>query len=214
MSSIKLVTFDLDDTLIQQNSWLVLNRALGISDEEDSRLYNLYAQGELSYEDWMQALLLHYQKCDHANRSFITQVLTGYTLMDGVKRCVSTLHNNGIRTALISGSLDVVVEHVAQHLGIPHVFACNALIFDEDDILQTIEHSGDEHIAKTNYLKQLLRSLNVAPHECACVGDGANDRDMFELTGRGITFRGSKIEHDAWKVVDTITEIPDIIGQK
>jgi hypothetical protein len=34
---------------------------------------------------------------------------------------------------------------------------------------------------------------------------------MFQLTGHGITFRGSPIEKGAWKVIDSLVEIPQLL---
>lgn len=39
MQKIKLIIFDLDETLISTNSWLKLNTALSISEQEDYTMY-------------------------------------------------------------------------------------------------------------------------------------------------------------------------------
>ena len=41
MNEVQLICFDLDDTLIQQNSWKQLNRSLDVTHEEDQYLYNI-----------------------------------------------------------------------------------------------------------------------------------------------------------------------------
>ena len=60
------------------------------------------------------------------------------------------------------------------------------------------------------YLESFCEMLGIGLDECACIGDGANDLELFRKTGRGITFRGSKIESDAWKVIDSLKDIPAI----
>jgi hydroxymethylpyrimidine pyrophosphatase-like HAD family hydrolase len=52
--------------------------------------------------------------------------------------------------------------------------------------------------------------LNIPIESCACIGDGANDIEMFKKTGRGITFKGSSIEKDAWKVIESLDELTEI----
>ena len=52
-SQIKLVCFDLDNTLIAANSWERLNLALGITAEEDTAMYKQFKAGSLSYTDWL-----------------------------------------------------------------------------------------------------------------------------------------------------------------
>lgn len=46
---IKLICFDLNKTLIRENTWLELNQALGMIVQEDQKLYDLYNSGKLSY---------------------------------------------------------------------------------------------------------------------------------------------------------------------
>ena len=50
-SSIKLACFDLDDTLLLQNSWVKLNTGLGISEKEDQWYYEQYHQVAITYTD-------------------------------------------------------------------------------------------------------------------------------------------------------------------
>ena len=211
MSTIKLVCFDLDDTLIQQNSWVTLNGALGITSEEDSRLYDEYATGTLSYDAWMKALLVHYKRSPNATKEYVTSILIKYEFIKGAKECIEQLQNKGYEIALISGGINIVVDHVATTLGITHSFSSNTLVFDTDNNIKDIIHSGDERTAKTNYLKQLLITHDIMPHESVCIADGANDLEMFTLTGHGITFNGSDIEHASWKIIKSLDEVLAII---
>jgi phosphoserine phosphatase len=44
----KLVVFDLDGTLIEGNTWLSFNLALGLSHQEDAGLFLQYQAGTIS----------------------------------------------------------------------------------------------------------------------------------------------------------------------
>lgn len=211
MSSIKLITFDLDDTLITQNSWVTLNAALGVSPEEDMRLYKEYVSNILSYDNWLGALLSLYQKNEKARRTYINETLTQYVFVSGAEECIANLKSKGYELAIISGSFDIIVNHVAQKLGITHTFASNTLIFDAKDKISSIQHSGDADNAKLIFLKELLVKLSLKPEECACVADGVNDLPMFALTRHGITFKGLPIEKNAWRIVSSFSEIPALI---
>ena len=70
MSEIKLICFDLDDTLISQNSWHKLGNALGVSDEEDRRWYVEYQAGNISYDRWNEIMLEHYLRHSDATRGW------------------------------------------------------------------------------------------------------------------------------------------------
>ena len=71
-----------------------------------------------------------------------------------------------------------------------------------------IMESGN--IAKLRHLERFCRKLGLTITECACVGDGANDLEMFKASTHGITFKGSPIEQDAWQVIDKISDLQSI----
>jgi len=212
MPLIKLVCFDLDETLIQGRSWKTLNNSLGITDEDDRRWYEAYVSGTLSYEKWNETLLERYLKHEDATRKAITEIFSRYELADGAREAVEHVRSKGLETALISGSVDIMVDLVARDLGIRHAKANNTFIFDDANRLTGIHTFGDDTIGKADHLESFCDELGIAMNECACIGDGENDIEMFRRTGHGITFRGSKIERDAWKVVDSLKDIPSIFA--
>ena len=211
MENIKLICFDLDHTLITHGSWKEMGLALGISYEEDERLYKEYASGMLTYKEWNNKVLEYYMNHPHANRTDITRILSEYAYTDGVKEVISYLKNKGYQLALVSGSIDILVEMVAQDLGIEHFKANNTFVFDENDRLLQIESGEDEVMAKAEYLKDICHSLGIDIHECACIADGANDEEMFRITGHGVTFKGSPITLSAWKIITTLNDIKNIL---
>ncbi len=214
MNPIKLVCFDLDKTLINfdgQNSWHALNVALGVTPEEDQKLFEQYYRGEFTYREWQQKLLAIFLKSPKANQRDITEILSKYSFNNGVKEIVAYCKSKGYSIALISGSLDLLVDIVGRDLGIELSEATNKLIFDESGKLKDIVDLGDESIAKLNLLESCCRKLGVTLEECVCIGDGDNDIEMFKKTGRGVTFTGSKIENDAWKVIESLGGLRDLI---
>lgn len=210
MSEIKLVCFDLDETLIKGRSWKTLNNGLGISDEDDRRWLYEYESGKISYERWNEILLERYLEQDNATRKGITEIFSHYELADGAREAVEYVRSKGYETALISGSIDIMVDLVAHDLGITYAKANNTFIFDDANRLTGIHTFGDDTIGKADHLESFCDKLGISMNECACIGDGENDIEMFRRTGHGITFRGSKIEHDAWKVIDSLKDIPTI----
>ena len=206
---VKLVCFDLDDTLISQNSWYALSTALGVSEEMDKKWLAEYESGNITYEKWNEILLEQYMRHPDATRAGITKALTQITYSDGARESISYLRSHGFELVLISGSIDIVVSHVAHDLGISLSKANNTFIFDDNDRV-SIHTQGNDTIAKAVYLESFCDMLGIGLDECACIGDGANDIELFRRTGRGITFRGSKIEAQSWKVIDSLKDIPMI----
>lgn len=207
---IKLICFDLDDTLIDRNSWKELDLAFGMSSEEAKMLYMLFKEGVLTYSQWAEITLKIFQKRGSATYGAINNIFTGYEYKPGVVETVAYLKNAGYRLGLISGSVDILVDKVAKDLGIEFAEANNILVFDEQDRLENIVFFGDDSLSKTRHLQSFCRKLGLKLSECACLGDGANDAEMFKVTGHGITFKGSPIQGSAWKVIDSIADLKTI----
>ncbi len=210
--TIKLVCFDLDLTLISHNSWFDLNMALGVSPEEDKRLYTEYKTGKITYEEWNALTLEKYLEHADATRDGVTKALSKYTYSDGAREAVQYLQGKGYAIALISGSIDIIVNRIAKELGIPYAKANNTFLFDENDRLNGIATDGDDCMAKARHLEAFCDLLGIHMSECACIGDGENDLEMFRRTGKGITFTGSRIEAEAWKVIDSLHDIPKMFA--
>lgn len=207
MNSIKLICFDLDQTLITHSSWKELGYGLGISYEEDMALFQEYEAGHLTYEEWNMEVLKRYMKHSDATRKGITKILSRYSYTDGAREAVDYLKSKGYTLALISGSIDILVDMVAKDLGIEYSWANNTFVFDQNETLVDITCVGSEVSAKADYLEHLAEKLGIAIEACSCIADGANDSEMFRRTKHGITFPGSPIEKDSWKVISSFSEL-------
>lgn len=85
MENIKLICFDLDQTLIDHSSWRELGLALGISYEEDERLKKEYESGRFSYDDWNNKILELYMRHSDSTRENITKILSNYSYKKGAR---------------------------------------------------------------------------------------------------------------------------------
>jgi len=210
MNNIKLICFDLDETLISHSSWKELGLALGISYEEDERFYKEYKSGLITYDEWNNKILNLYLKHKDANKEEITKILSRYSYNKGAREIIGYLKNKGYILVLISGSIDILVNMVAKDLDINLSKANNTFIFDDQDRIREIISGGDDTLSKMSYLSDFCKKLNLELKDCACIGDGANDIEMFRQTKQGITFKGSTIENEAWKVVESLEDIKNI----
>lgn len=212
MSDTKLVVFDINDTLIHDNSWKNMNMALGMSEEEDRLLWQLNQEGIITNDVWVRIVNALYQKRGLATRNNIENAILNYTYIDGAKDCIRTLQEAGLQVALLSGSVHVLVEHIADELGIRIYKSSSQLFFTPDDKLGKMTYLDEEAKAKIYDLTDICRHAEVGLSETVCVGDGANELELFLLT-RGITFKGSQLADKAWKVVPSIKDVAHAILQ-
>jgi len=81
--AIKLVCFDMDDTLLHQKSWYKLNLAFGVTPQEDNDMCEAYKNGTPLYEDWMRKLTEMYRARGTATKENALRALSNYTFHDG-----------------------------------------------------------------------------------------------------------------------------------
>ncbi len=210
MEKIKLVCFDLDDTITEENSWYKLNLSLGMTKEEDDYFYNKYHNGEIAYEEWIFELLKKYKE-KGANLKNIISGISEYSYRKGLKEIVEYLKNKGYVIALVSGSFNIMVDLIAKDLDIKLAGATNIFIFDDNDNLQNIVPLGVDSIARLNVLEDFCLKSGINIDECVCIGDGDNDIELFKKTKLGITFKGSKLENEAWKIIESFDDIKTIL---
>ena len=208
---IELVCFDLNKTLLNETTWDDLNLALGLSREEDQRYIDEFAAGEITYREWTKILLDLYLQRGRADRQTILNSILRYTYRPGAKELVYYLKQQGYHLALISGSLDLLIDKIAQELEIKLAAANNTFVFNEQDQLIDIITLNEDDVAKVRHLQKFCDQLNITMGQVVCVGDGDNDIKLFEQTKHGITFTGSKIAGSAWRTVNQLSDIKNIL---
>lgn len=209
MTKIKLIVFDLNETLIEDNSWLQLNRAMGVTQAEDDILMDWGRTGVINDQIGQSILCEIYKQRAVPSRKNIQKILAIYTYKKDAKETVLELLKLGYELALISGSIDILVESVAAELGIKRWACNNRFIFDADNMLESIVTVDNDSSYKLNQVQSICRQMNVAITEVLCVGDGANDLELFKATGNGVTFHDSKYIDEAKY---SIGELKELVG--
>ncbi|MEK9176690.1 MAG: HAD-IB family phosphatase [Patescibacteria group bacterium] len=211
-SDVKAVAFDVDGTLVRENFWTALNRMGGIPEEEDRRLGERYAEGELAYRDWMEEIARSLRRNSHP-RDEVEKMLARYRLVPGARDVVE--HLSRFPLALVSSNIDLYVADVARKLGISHAYGYCRIEYDERGLFAGIGFRSDkdelEH--KVEALRDFATKSGVSLSEIAFVGDSRNDLAAFTATGRGILVgEGNEdLRRAAWKRVATLSEILKIL---
>jgi HAD phosphoserine phosphatase-like hydrolase, family IB len=208
----KLIVFDLNHTLIRDNSWRNLNLAMGITPEEDAALIARAAQGEITDAEGQAWLLQRYQQRGDCHREAVQRVLSQYTYMPHAQMVVAALQARGYRVAINSGAMDILVSMVAEQLGVVLWRESNHFIFDNHDMLCRIDAPDNDAAAKLQQLRELAAEQQVSLSDCLVVGDGSNDVPLFAATGNGVAFAGSPAaRHARWGIAD-LRDVLTIVG--
>ena len=102
----KLLCFDLDGTLTPFSTWEAFNARLGISPEDDMRLFNLYKEGNLDYKDWIVELLKLYKENGVVTKKDIDGVADDIVARPDAQQAIDDAKAKGYQVIIISSVLN------------------------------------------------------------------------------------------------------------
>lgn len=201
MQKLKIVIFDMDGVLVQSSSsWRYIHQHFGVNNDIS---LSAYLKQEINDQEFVKRdVALWLDKRNPLHISVIKEILSKVKIMTGAKEVIKTLKNKGIKTAIISGGIDILANRIAKELKIDYILA-NGLEVDENDFLTGGGLIRVSILNKGKVLKNLLEKLGISFENCIVVGDSFIDVSMFEMC-QGIAFnsRDESVKEKACVVVD------------
>lgn len=176
------IIFDLDGTLTPVRSvWQHIHEALGTWESHGSRSLAAFLAGEITYEEFARRDVAAWYGVP---RERIEKIVAAIPYRPGAKELVATLKTRGVRLALLSSGLDILVRRVAAELGFD-VWVANGLSFTNGAV------DGRVHIqvpwdGKPAHVDPICRFFRITPGETAAIGDSQGDVPLFSRVGLGI----------------------------
>jgi HAD superfamily phosphoserine phosphatase-like hydrolase len=203
----KLLCFDLDGTLTPHSTWEVFNTCLGISQEDDYRLFTQYKEGNLDYKDWIQELLQLYKKNVPVTKETIESAAAGMEIRPGAQQAIDAAKAKGYHVVILSGAINTMTEVFAKKLTVDDWYAVNQAVFNDTNELIDITDSGHERDAKLTALKRYCEKHNYVLSEVIAVGDGGNDLEIFKFVKGILLCDNVSLMPLAWKHITTLSEL-------
>ncbi|KUO41247.1 MAG: hypothetical protein AVW06_01530 [Hadesarchaea archaeon DG-33-1] len=194
----KLVAFDMDGTLIEQDSsWWAIHQHFGVEEEARKNL-EAYERGEIDYPEFMRRDIKLWQPTPHISQ--IEQIFAAFKLVPNASEVVDEIHRKNYDIAIVTGGIDILAEKVAQQLHIGHILA-NGLEVDERGYLTGEGVFRVEPYMKNEALEKLIGELGFTLAECVAVGDSKYDANFLKRSGLGVA-----IGEDA-----DLTQVADVV---
>ena len=207
----KIICFDLDGTLTPYSTWEAFNKRLGITEEDDQRLFTLYKEGNLEYQDWITELVRLYKKNSAVIKKDIEAVAASIEVRSDAQQAIDDAKAKGYHVIILSGGIDVIVATMAHRLGIAEWFTPNKAVFNDSDELINIEESGHERDALVVLLKEFCLKNNYKVSEVITVADGGNDTELFKTTKGVLLGDNKELLSLAWKHIETLSELNSLL---
>ncbi len=207
-----LILFDVDGTLMHHPRELVIWELLNdhfVGDRSINReRYRAYRAGEISYAEWVDLDVGSWRERG-ATRAQILDAIAELTPAPGAHQTFAELRVRGYRLAVISGTLDVGLDHVFPEHPFEAVFT-NKIHFEADGTIGGWQATPFDLEGKVEAMRELAERFATTVERCAFVGDAFNDVPIARAAGFSIAFNSRCKELLA--VADAAVPGPDLRG--
>ena len=179
----RLIVFDVDSTLIQQEVIELLAARVGAQDAV-AAITEAAMRGELDFAE-----SLHQRVATLAGlpAEVLDEVSEELKLTPGARTTLRTLRRLGYYVGVVSGGFRQVIEPLAHELMLDFV-AANQLEIVDGKITGRVIGPIIDRPGKAKALRDFAHQVGVPMAQTVAVGDGANDIDMLAAAGLGVAF--------------------------
>jgi len=214
MPKYKLVCFDVDGTLIDfpqdhpKFSWQVFHDYFQTDEHRREDARNKFLNGKISYLGWAEHDIGMWKEVNARKEDFF-KAMEPLKLMNGAMETLQELKRNNLKLAIISGSINVVLEKfIPNYNEIFNAVFLSRIYFDEEGNIAKVEATEFDMDKKAEALKQIAKREKIRLEECVFVGDYLNDMKIIREAGLGIAFN---CQHDELKkIADVVIEKKDL----
>lgn len=207
MRELKLVCFDLDDTLIREIHSVMLPCILNGKEKEHSFIQQQEEKGLINYKsaDYLRAELL----LGLEERKIAQSFLDIAKPLKNIKNVVEALHEHNIKCIVITVGPKQVAKVASDIWGFDGYYGSNYEVIEDTFTGKILNYIGAEQ--KIDCLQDFCKNNNITSDECLAVGDGSTDIPIFQYSGKSIAINSSpEVQQSAMYAVDT-DDLADIL---
>ncbi|MBI2650582.1 HAD family phosphatase [Candidatus Woesearchaeota archaeon] len=210
MPKYKLVCFDVDGTLIDnvKFSWQIFHDYFQTDKHRREDAKKKFFNGEITYMQWAEHDI-NLWKEKNAKKDDFFDAMRHLKLMEGAVETLAELKKRNIKLAIISGSLNIILEKFIPNYNefFDDVFL-SRIYFDGSGRISKVEATEFDMDAKAMALKKIAEREKISLRECVFIGDYLNDMKIMQEAGLGIAFNCN--HNELKKVADICIDKKDL----
>lgn len=205
-----LVCFDVDGTLVthpfHKTVWEILNLRFVGTDRLNEERYLSYRRGEITYDEWVALDIGDWLQAG-ATKDVIVEEIGALSLIGGARDTLGTLKAAGCKLAVISGTLDVLLDTLFPDHPFDEVYT-NRIRFHGNGTISGWDATPFDQDGKALALRDIAAREGIPLERCAFVGDHRNDVAAAREAGFAIAFNPKSKELEA--EANVIVHGPDL----
>ncbi len=187
----KLVVFDMDSTLIENEIINELAQERGVYDDVLA-ITEKTLRGEF---DFKEALKKRVELLKGLSIEALDNVCRKIVFSPGAREVVSTLREMGYKIAVISSGFTYFTNYIKKQLNLDYAFG-NELEIKNGRLTGRLVGPIISREEKLAIIKMIAQILSIKLDDVIAVGDGSNDSLMLEKTGLGIGYMAKPVAAD------------------
>ncbi|MFM5952206.1 MAG: phosphoserine phosphatase SerB [Micrococcales bacterium] len=200
--SYRLVVMDVDSTLIQDEVIELLADFAGTR-ELVASITESAMRGEIDFEESLRNRVATLRG---VTESALSEVQSRIRLSVGAKELISAVHAAGGRVGAVSGGFEQILTPLARELNLDYSRA-NVLEIKNGVLTGGLVGKIIDRAAKAEALLEWAKDFGEDPNWVAAIGDGANDLDMFEVSGLSFAYNAKPLVRER---ADVAIDTPDL----
>lgn len=194
----KLCVFDFDSTLMDGETIDIIAKNVGV-EEKVAKITKKAMEGEL---DFFESLISRVKLLQGLDVMLVDEVCHSLPFMPGAKETISFLKKRGYTVVVFSGGFRNATSYAKDILGYDCDFS-NILHVRDGKLSGEVGGDMMFDFSKGDMLQRLQALLGISKENTIAVGDGANDRSMFQYAAKKVAFCAKPIlQKEANVIID------------